>query len=172
MAALYRKEVEVITSGLNDYVLDKKVLRLLNSILLQIFYHSIALGIEIPEKRHFLKKNRAGLLDVRLVKKSNGGFYLTIRNDGAGIDLGQVRASVDDSIYAEDASRTNKKQLLAMLLCSCNPRENKPLSYGGDLLCGDELLTLFEKIGVTFDVRSVTDEGSVFEFVFPSPYSS
>ena len=86
--------------------------------------------------------------------------------------MSQVKASVaaGKDIYANTVDRTNKKLLLALLLSSCNPMENNPLWYGGDLLYGEELLVLFEKVGVSFDVRSVTDEGSVFELVFPSPY--
>jgi hypothetical protein len=158
------KEVDVMTSGLNDYVLSKAFLRLLNSLILQVFYHSITVSLEFPEDRHYLRKSKAGLLDVRLAKKANSGYYLTIKNDGAGLDVEQLKSIVN----VKQSASPGKKELCAALLHACDPDINKPLSYSGDLLFGDELAALVSSAGVRFDVRSVKNEGGVFEFVLPS----
>ena len=160
------KTVEVVTSGLNDYVLSKSMIRLLNAIILQVFYHSITLSVELPEKRHYLRKPKVALLDVRLAKRSNGGYYLTIKNDGAGVDHEHLR-----DVAAIDAGMTSanvKKECCHVLLHSCNPKTDKPVSYSGDLLFGDELVALVRQSNIRFDIKSVSNEGSVFEFIFPS----
>lgn len=164
------KEVEVVTSGLNDCVLSKEMIQLLNSIILQVFYHSITLSIELPEKRHYLRKPKISLLDVRLAKRSNGGYYLTIKNDGAGVDVEHLNdvASIDSGI----STTHMKKEWCHVLLHSCNPKTDKPLSYTGDLLYGDALIRLVRRSNIRFDVKSVQDEGSVFEFIFPSTFDS
>jgi hypothetical protein len=164
VALKVHKEVDVMTSGLNDYVLSRGLLRLLNSLILQVFYYSITVSLELPEDRRYLRKSKAGLLDVRLSKKSNSGYYLTIKNDGAGLDVEQLKstANVDRTAYL------GKKELCEVLLHACDPSVNKPSSYSGDLLFGDELVALVSSSGIRFDVRSVKGEGGVFEFVLPS----
>lgn len=160
------KEVDLKTSGLSDYILSKKMLRLLNSIILQVFYYSITVSVELPEERHYKRKSKAGLLDVRLAKKTNGGYYLTIKNDGAGMDLEQLQSVVMESHNVN--LQQSKSEVCSTLLRACDPEKNKPDVYVGHLLYGDELIELVRSAGVRFNVRSVCDEGSVFEFMFPS----
>lgn len=160
------KTVEVVTSGLNDDELSKEMIRLLNSIVLQVLYHSITVSVELPETRHYQRKSKVALLDVRLAKRSNGGYCLSIKNDGAGIDDEYLKdvAAIDERMTPANA----KKACCYVLLHSCNPKTDKPVSYDGDLLFGDELVALMRQSHIRFDIKSVENEGSVFEFVFPS----
>jgi two-component system chemotaxis sensor kinase CheA len=163
------KKVEVITSGLNDCLLSKDMIRLLNSIVIQVFYHSITFSIELPEKRHYLRKEKMGLLDVRLAKRGNGGYYLTIKNDGAGVDVEHLNdvASIDSGVAS---TKHMKKEWCRVLLHSFRPNAGMSPSYVGELLFGDALVSLVEKSSIRFDVKSVQNEGGVFEFLLPSTF--
>ncbi|ODS24470.1 hypothetical protein AB835_03235 [Candidatus Endobugula sertula] len=164
-----RKDIEFVVSGLNDHLLPKKMLRFINSIIVQLTYHSIAVSIETPQRRIEMGKPSFGLVDVRLVKKKSGGYYLTIRNDGTGLNVNEVRASVVDggAIRGIPSGKMTKKQMLFLLFYSYNPEENKLLFYDNELVSCDQMMKFIADYNVKFDIRSVDNEGSVFEFMFP-----
>ncbi len=165
-----RKEVKVSTSGLNEYMFPKKNLQVINSIILQVFYHSITLSIEVPERRQRLRKDKTGLLDVHLIKKSNGSYCLTIKNDGIGVDYDKIKAKMEglSAVEHELSGKIGKKELLTLLMFSCDPSWDQPASYNGELLFGNELLSLAKQMGMRLEMKSVAGEGAVFEFSFSS----
>ena len=164
------KQVEVETSGLSDYLLPREVLRFLNSMILQLIHHSIVISIEKPDARLRKKKPREGVVDIRFVKKKHGGYYLTVRNDGQGMDVDDMRATAvgGGAICDTPSEKMDKQRLLSLLFFSYNPEQGRPLSYDGDLVFGDEIMDFVVGAGVKFDIKSVKDEGSVFQFMFPA----
>lgn len=169
VSAEENKQVEVITSGLSDYLLPKEMLRFLNSMILQLIHHSIVISVERPGVRVSKKKNREATIDIRFVKKKHGGYYLTIRNDGAGMDVDDLRATAvgGGAICDTPSDKMDKRQLLSLLFYSYNPEQSKPLSYDGELVFGNEIMDFITQSEVKFDIKSVDGEGSVFEFMFP-----
>ncbi len=165
------KSVRVSLSGLADHIFPEKMVTVLKSIIVQVFYHSILLSVEDQAERRRLQKPNEAILDVRLVKKSNGGYCLTIKNDGAGVDLETLRASVvaANRISGADA---NVLDFYSLLFYSYVPNTSTSLSSIGKIFSGEELKYLTDRIGVKFHLRSVPTEGSVFEFVLPSIVSS
>lgn len=164
VALSHHKEVSVTTTGLNEHELPKNVLRLLNSIILQVLYHSVVNSIELPEDRRYLRKSKSGCLDVRLAKKTNGGYYLAIKNDGNGADIDYLTGLSDQP----PTGKINKKILCAILLHACDPVADRPQVYEGDLLFGDQLVDLVWQADIRFDIKSVSNEGCVFEFMLPA----
>ncbi len=165
----YHKDVDVVVSGLSDYVLSKDLIRLINSVVLQIFYHSIVYSIELPEKRHIANKKKIAVLDVRLVKNKNKTYHLTIRNDGEGVDVDQIKEMLLGKVANIDLSddKIDKRKVCSALLYSCDPDAEKFNTYSGELLFGNELISRLKHKGVKSTMQNVIGEGSVFDFSFP-----
>ena len=99
------KEVELITEGAATE-LDKTVIERLNDPLVHLLRNSIDHGIEIPEERERIGKNRQGRI-VFSAEHSGGNVIITISDDGRGIDTERVRTRAVEKGVGMDVVRQN-----------------------------------------------------------------
>jgi two-component system chemotaxis sensor kinase CheA len=104
------KEVELITEGAATE-LDKTVIERLNDPLVHLLRNSIDHGIEIPEERERIGKNRQGRI-VFSAEHSGGNVIITISDDGRGIDTERVRTrAVEKGLLSPDSGVTEQDLL-------------------------------------------------------------
>jgi two-component system, chemotaxis family, sensor kinase CheA len=88
------RTIIVRTEGAGETV-DRRVAELLVEPCLQLVRNAVAHGIEEPAARTTAGKSAAGTISV-LAKKAGGRLTITIEDDGAGVDIGRVRARAVD----------------------------------------------------------------------------
>jgi two-component system, chemotaxis family, sensor kinase CheA len=84
------KDVDLIVRG-GDVEIDRRILEEMRDPLTHILRNSVDHGLESPEKRETLGKPRAGTIELTVFQTEGGKVNVLISDDGAGIDLAQVR---------------------------------------------------------------------------------
>ncbi len=100
------KEVEMVTEGA-ETELDKTVIEKLNDPLIHIIRNCIDHGIEIPEERIKLNKNRVATINLS-ARQSGGNVLISIKDDGAGLNKEKiVSKAVKQNLISENAELTD-----------------------------------------------------------------
>jgi len=90
LATRLGKRVEMEVSG-TEIELDRSILDRLSDPLVHLVRNSIDHGLESPSKRQSAGKSEIGRISIDAVR-SKDSIHISVRDDGAGIDLDAVRA--------------------------------------------------------------------------------
>ncbi len=125
------REVVVRTEGAEETI-DRRLAEQLAEPLLQLARNSVAHGIEPPEVRESLGKERAGTLTIA-ARKSVHRLVVSLEDDGKGVDIAAVRARAIESGAVAPAlvEAADDNTLLALLfLPGFSTRETSDLLAG------------------------------------------
>jgi chemotaxis protein histidine kinase CheA len=125
------RAVIVRTRG-TDETIDRRIAEQLVEPCLQLVRNAVAHGIEPPEARAALGKSQAGTIALGARKLGNR-LSLTIEDDGAGVDVADVRArAVEAGLVATAiAEATDDDTLLSLLFVpGFSTRESSDLLAG------------------------------------------
>ena len=166
-AFMTKREVEFTSEG-EEVELDKGVIQLLSTPLMQIARNAVAHGVESSKDRRRLGKE--GVAHVHLSARAEGRFILLeLRDDGAGIDPGRIRERLVQLGVLDQATalRTHDEDILdAVFLPGFTTRETADdLSGRGVGL--DLVRSQVRKIGGEVSVKSVAGQGCVFQLRVP-----
>ncbi len=89
LAQSEKKRVELVLEG-GQLEMDRLVLEKIRNPLIHLLRNAVDHGIETPEERVKAGKNEVGKIRISLAREG-GNVHLTIRDDGAGIDLQGIR---------------------------------------------------------------------------------
>ena len=109
------REVRLQFSG-EETAIDRRVAEMLFDPILQLARNAVTHGIETASERALRGKSRVGSVQLAARARS-GGFRLVVQDDGAGVDVGDVRlrAVSKGTISAETAAAADDQTLLALL---------------------------------------------------------
>lgn len=166
-AFMTRREVEFSSEG-EEVELDKGVIQLLSTPLLQIARNAVAHGVESQEERRRLGKE--GVAHIHLRARAEGRFILLeLGDDGAGIDPGRIRERLIKLgvLDRATAQHTQDEDILdAVFLPGFTTRETADdLSGRGVGL--DLVRSQIRKIGGEVSVKSVAGQGCTFQLRVP-----
>lgn len=140
--------------------LDRELADALLDPLLQLARNAVAHGIEPADARERAGKSREGVLRLA-AEATAGSLTLRVDDDGAGVDLAEVRRkAVERGILRDDAaSSVDDARLLAFLF-----RPGFSTRRRADLLAGrgvglDVALAAIHRAGATLRLRTRTGQG-------------
>lgn len=107
IAARQGKRVRVSAQGLEDSAIPARYQPTLREILVQLARNAVVHGIETPRLRINRAKPEIGQIVV-VFKRTDDGYELLFRDDGAGIDTGALKAA------AQRSGVRTRQQLAAM----------------------------------------------------------
>ena len=115
LSAKLGKEIDFIVEG-GQTELDKKMIEIINDPLVHLVRNAVDHGIEKPEEREELGKNRRGT--VRLSAHQEGdNVIVEISDDGAGIDPEEVkRVAIERKLIDEEEARKMEDRQATELL--------------------------------------------------------
>jgi two-component system chemotaxis sensor kinase CheA len=148
------REVRLVVSG-GETAMDRRLAEQLVDPVLQLARNALTHGIETAVERALRGKSRVGALRLTAEPRS-GGLRLTVQDDGAGVDVADVRARAiaRGTISAEMASTADDQTLLSLLFVpGFTTRDN------ADLLAGrgvglDLALEAVHRVGGTIRLTS------------------
>jgi len=153
------REVNVTQSG-GEETIDRRIAEALLEPCLHIARNSVAHGIEPPDDRAASGKARVGTIHFS-ARKSGGRLRITIADDGAGVDVAEVRrrAASAGVLSSELLSRADDDTLLALLFVPGFTTRD-----ASDLLAGrgiglDIALASVQKLGGRVRLASRKGEG-------------
>ncbi|MEM7273941.1 MAG: chemotaxis protein CheW [Actinomycetota bacterium] len=161
------KQVRLEMEG-KETELDKSLLEAIKDPITHIVRNTVDHGIEDPDRREELGKQREGVL--RLSASHEGGqVNIEITDDGGGIDLDRIRAkAVEKGLIqakvAESMSDTDAVDLIFMPGFSTAAAVTNVSGRGVGM---DVVRTNIEKIGGSVEVRTERGQGTTFKMKIP-----
>jgi chemosensory pili system protein ChpA (sensor histidine kinase/response regulator) len=105
------KNVQLMILG-EETDLDKTVIEEMADPLMHLVRNAVSHGIEIPQERALLGKNRQGTILLNAYPKGNQ-IILEVEDDGKGLDLDKIKQkAVDMGLLTEEAAETVSQSVI------------------------------------------------------------
>jgi two-component system chemotaxis sensor kinase CheA len=161
------KEVGIEMEG-KETELDKTIIEAIKDPLTHLVRNSVDHGIELPEQRLKLSKDRAGRLILRAFHEG-GQVNIEISDDGAGLNVERIRKKAVERglITAEQAARMPEREIFGLIFLPGFSTAEKVTNVSGRGVGMDVVKTNVEKIGGTVDVQSTLGRGTTVRVKIP-----
>lgn len=161
------KRVELSIEGA-EIELDRSILDRLSDPLVHLIRNAVGHGIEMPSAREEAGKNEVGQIwiDARRVKDS---IRISIRDDGAGIDLDRVRArAIAEGILLADLAEDLSPEQLAALVFQPGVSTAESVSeLSGRGVGMDAVRATIESLGGQVEIATQRGRGTTTTMVVP-----
>jgi chemosensory pili system protein ChpA (sensor histidine kinase/response regulator) len=105
------KNVQLMILG-EETDLDKTVIEEMADPLMHLVRNAVSHGIEIPQERALLGKNRQGTILLNAYPKGNQ-IILEVEDDGRGLDLDKIKQkAIDMGLLTEEAAETVSQSVI------------------------------------------------------------
>jgi two-component system chemotaxis sensor kinase CheA len=159
------KLVELVTEGEGTEV-DKTVVERLADPLTHMIRNAIDHGIETPDRRASMGKNRHGKLRLAARQRS-GSIVIEIADDGAGLDRARIREiAVARGIVAEEAL-LSESEIDHLLFAPGFSTAREVTNLSGRGVGMDVVKTAITALGGRVTISSQYGQGTVFSITLP-----
>ncbi len=161
------KEVRLEISGAETLV-DRDVLEKLDAPLTHLLNNAVDHGIEPPDEREIMGKQAEATIRLEAFHKS-GMLYISVADDGRGIDLENIRKTViRKKLVAEDmAAALDESELLEFLFLPNFTTKESVTRVSGRGVGLDVVRNMVQEIHGSVYAESRPGEGTRFELVLP-----
>jgi two-component system chemotaxis sensor kinase CheA len=167
------KEVTFQLSG-ETLELDRRILQELKDPLIHLLRNSIDHGIESPAARIHNNKPQRATISLSASYTDNGKAEIILSDDGAGINLPQIRQVAIDKgfITPEQSAQTDDQALIPLIFRSGFSSKQDVSHLSGRGLGLAIVQEKVEKLGGTIDVSSQAGKGTQFQLILPLTLAS
>jgi two-component system chemotaxis sensor kinase CheA len=167
------KEVTFQLSG-ETLELDRRILQELKDPLIHLLRNSIDHGIESPTSRIHNNKPQRATISLSAGYTDNGKAEIILSDDGAGINLPQIRQVAIDKgfITPEQSAQTDDQALIPLIFRSGFSSKQDVSHLSGRGLGLAIVQEKVEKLGGTIDVSSQAGKGTQFRLILPLTLAS
>lgn len=161
------KKIKYIEKG-GDTKLDKTMIEKLADPLVHIIRNSLDHGIETPEIRKEKGKPEEGILEVS-AKSEGDKVFITIKDDGAGIDLEKVINKVLEKglIEADSIDKMDREEKLKLIFLPGLSTKDEITDLSGRGVGTDAVKKTIEELGGKIKLKSETDVGTELTLELP-----
>ena len=165
------KKIKLITDA-NNVKLDRKLLDFIESPLVHILRNAIDHGIETPEQREKLNKNKEGIIKISasLHRKK---IVLEIQDDGKGLDLDKIKnLAIQRGLVDKDkVDSLAKKEIIDFIFSPGFSTAKKITSLSGRGVGMDVVLSDIKQLNGDVDIDFTPNKGSTFRISIPQTMS-
>ena len=167
LSASLGKDIKFTLSG-EETVIDKDLLEKIENPLVHILRNSLDHGIETPAERAANNKPAQGNLLLSVTTDENN-VYLTIQDDGAGIDPENMRqiAVTKGFVSEEEAGRLPEKELINLIFRPGFSSTEKISDVSGRGVGMDVVLSALKECRGKIDVESKVGIGTSVAITIP-----
>ncbi|MCK5223684.1 chemotaxis protein CheA, partial [Candidatus Calescamantes bacterium] len=161
------KDIELELIG-TETELDKKVIDEIGDALKHILRNAIDHGIESPEQRLKNGKERTGNITIEAIQVGNH-IVISIRDDGSGIDLEEVRKKAVGMGYFPKTSpeKITEKELLKIIFEPGFSTSSKITTISGRGVGLDAVRSVVATLGGSVTIHNQPSAGCEFKIVLP-----
>lgn len=148
--------------------LDRTLIEEISDPLIHIIRNAIDHGLEPPDEREKLGKNRKGNLLLRASHQENA-IVITLADDGRGIDLNRIKQKAVQKgfIGAEEADALTDKEIIGLIFHSGMSTAEKVTELSGRGVGMDIVRSHIEKLNGIINIETTAGEGTVFTIKLP-----
>jgi two-component system, chemotaxis family, sensor histidine kinase and response regulator WspE len=161
------KQVQLVVTGQNTLV-DRDILDRLETPLTHLLCNAIDHAIEPPDQRQSMGKTPHGTLHLEASHRA-GVLFITVRDDGAGIDLPQLR----DRIVAKQlttaamAAQMSEAELLEFLYLPGFSTATQVTAVSGRGVGLDIVRNMVQSVGGSLRTTTQLGQGTTFHLQLP-----
>lgn len=161
------KEVRIEMEG-KETELDKTIIEAIKDPLTHLVRNSVDHGVELPEDRTKIGKDRVGRLILRAFHEG-GQVNIEIVDDGAGLNRDRIRQKAIERglVNIEQASRLSDREIFNMIFLPGFSTAAKVTNVSGRGVGMDVVKTNVEQIGGTVDIHSKFGQGTTVRIKIP-----
>lgn len=161
------KDVQITFNG-GDTELDKNVIELLSPPLMHIVRNSVDHGIEMPDERTALGKDRAGSLEVSAALEGNE-VSITITDDGRGFDREKIlkKALASKFVTEEQAAAFTPEEINRLIFLPGFSTNEDVTEFSGRGVGMDVVNENIKKLGGSVTVYSEQGIGTQVALKIP-----
>ncbi|MBL8505210.1 MAG: Hpt domain-containing protein [Methylobacillus glycogenes] len=159
------KQVELVLDGA-DTEIDRSVLDRMAASLEHLLRNAVAHGVELPETRRDAGKAPLGRITLKL-RQENDEILLTISDDGAGVNLEQVRERALASHLLQAEQEISSQTLLALIFEPGFTTATQLSQISGRGVGLDVVRSDITALGGRIDVSSSPGTGAIFSIFLP-----
>jgi HPt (histidine-containing phosphotransfer) domain-containing protein len=169
LSTKYDKQATLVTSGLNEVELPRRLRDAINSVCIQFIRNAMVHGIETPNDRELLNKSAQGRIDIHLSSTANNKIELVVRDDGAGFDYGKIREQAIRSgkWSEEELSGWDNKKLLSLIFAPGFSTASQVTEDAGRGVGMDVALQKIKALEGKVSLSSRKNQFSSFAVTFP-----
>jgi two-component system chemotaxis sensor kinase CheA len=167
LARTFNKEVELTIRG-RETELDKRIIEQISEPLIHLIRNAVDHGIGMPEDRIRMGKPSAGQLVLSAEQQGNR-ILITLRDDGAGMDLEALRAAaVRDRIASEsEMARWTSEQLFELIFRPGFSTRLTATDVSGRGVGMDVVKSVVERLGGAVRLQSEESRGTTITLNLP-----
>lgn len=161
------KEVDLHVTG-GEVELDKLIVEELTDPLMHLLRNAVDHGIESPDERQHVGKNRAGRVDLRAAQLGNA-VEITVADDGRGIDedrVGQV-AVERGLVTAKELAELSRRERLNLIFLPGFSTARQVTSLSGRGVGLDVVKNNIAALSGIIELSSGKGRGACFEITLP-----
>lgn len=153
---------------------DKRILDELRTPLTHLLRNAIDHGIEAPDQREAFGKSPVGQLQIELRQESADWFLLSVRDDGSGIDIPQLKARAIGAGLLDEAEATqlNESEARKLVFASGLSTASMITDLSGRGLGMAIVQDAVERIGGHVELESTPGHGTCFRLYLPLTLSA
>lgn len=136
------------------------------SNMVHAFRNAVDHGIEAPDEREFSGKELAGQIKIS-VRLEKGYMYLTVSDDGKGIDPEIIRKKLSTKFPERDFTKESDEEIIQYVCLPGFSSRESVGEFSGRGVGLDALREEVLKVGGTMRLKSVIGQGTTIEIVIP-----
>jgi chemosensory pili system protein ChpA (sensor histidine kinase/response regulator) len=166
MSLKYNKSVELKIRG-RSTLIEQSILEAISDPLLHLLRNAFDHGIEAPEIRQSTGKSPTGLIELSASYKGNYTF-ITLRDDGAGINLEKVKAkALKMGLSPQDIAQASEADLLDLIFEPGFSTAAQVTDLSGRGVGLDVVRNNLSQIKGDIQVRTEPGQGTTFTLLLP-----
>ncbi|RMD84784.1 MAG: hypothetical protein D6808_06395 [Candidatus Dadabacteria bacterium] len=159
------KEISFYMDG-EDTELDRTLIDKLADPLMHMVRNSVDHGIELPEERESIGKQRVGRIELKAFH-SGGSIYIQIIDDGRGIDPEKIYAKAVEKGIVSDEQKLSEQEIYQLLFAPGFSTAEKVTDISGRGVGMDVVRKNIESIRGHIHVESEIGKGTTFTIEVP-----
>lgn len=161
------KEVELVIRG-QDTELDRSVIEMIGDPLIHLLRNSVDHGLEPSEERTKAGKSEKGLISLA-ARHEESHIVITVKDDGRGIDLQQVKESAVSKglISPEEAEKMSDEEAKELIFLSGLSTARQISDVSGRGVGMDVVKTNVERANGSIGIFTERGKGTTFEIRLP-----
>ncbi len=167
-ASLEKKNVVLKLEG-TDTEIDRNVLQVISDSLIHLIRNCIGHGIEEPEERVKLGKQKEGVVTLS-ARSETDAVLIEISDDGRGLNYDRIKSKAISKglITAEDADKLSKEDLSMLIFEPGFSTMDQVTAISGRGVGMDVVKKTLDSIGGMIRLVSTEGKGTVIQLTLPS----
>ena len=162
------KDVVLVIQG-GELEVDRRILEEMKDPLVHLIRNCVDHGIEKPRERERKRKSSQGIITVAVSQKDSGKVEIIVSDDGAGINLTEVRASGlrSGAVSQKEAGTLDDAAIASLIFQSGVTTSPIVTDLSGRGLGLAIVREKVDKLGGTLSVETHPDVGTSFRMILP-----